>query len=124
MPFEINPRIFTSHITLKKYHLGAGGSAPDSSYVANMRFETADSTTASVGFWNADSSNLFVKSGNYNRADYGVWTFEALGGTDTAAANRRYVMPLRVLDGSAIRFVYTATSADCVIVINELYGWH
>lgn len=68
-------------------------------------FEVAYDTTALAG-WNADSSNFFVSDGNYNRSDYGVWTFENIVGLETTYDDNSFVYPLRVLRGAFIRFFF------------------
>jgi hypothetical protein len=102
-----NPENFTVSI-LKKH---AFATAADSCYLSSARFEIADSSGAVIPFWNSDSSNLFIGTGNYTRSDYGSWTF--LPDTITT---RRYVYPLRVFQGAYIRFVFESSAEDCTIV--------
>lgn len=111
--FEINPEKFTL-VVLKRH---AYAVAADSCYLSSARFEIADSSSATVPFWNTDSSNLFVATGNYNRTDYGAWT--ALPDTFT---ERAIIYPLKVYQGAYIRFVFETVAQDCTIVIWTLKG--
>jgi hypothetical protein len=85
--------------------------AADCCSVTDAWFELADSSSAVIPYWAGDSSNIFINSGNYNRADYGVWTFEP----DTITT-RGYDYILRALRGGFIRFKFETTIQDCTIV--------
>lgn len=103
---EHNPEKFTLFVTLARSYSGDYRATDDTLAMVTARFEIADSSNANVGFWNPDSSNLFIANGNINRADYGVWTYEDFYQDTSSTATRRYVYPLKVLAGSHIRFVF------------------
>ena len=105
---EHNPEIFTLSI-LKLHPVPV---ATDCCSVTDAWFELADSSSSGVAYWAADSSNYFINSGNYNRSDYGVWTYEP----DTITT-RGYDYTLKVLRGSHIRFNFQTTNQDCTIVV-------
>ncbi len=107
-----NPEHFT--LGLKTRCSGLG----DSARVAIAYFEEAYDTTLAP-FWNGDSSNVFIKSGNFNLADYGIWRFEVQSDT-----SRSHLYPLRVLQGGYIRMVFENTTADTTSLIWSLTGEH
>ena len=104
---EHNGEFFT--LSLLKKH--AFAVAADCCSVTDAWFETADSSGAVIPYWNADSANVFIDSGNYNRSDYGTWTFEP----DTITTHG-YDYALKVLRGGYIRFNFATTIQDCTIV--------
>jgi len=107
-----NPEKFALALKIACYNVG------DSARVTTARFEQAYDTTLTA-FWNADSSNRFIKSGNFNLGDYGVWRFEVLSDT-----SRRWLYPLRVLQGGYIRFLFETTTADTASLVWTLTGEH
>jgi hypothetical protein len=113
--FEINPEKFT--LTLGYKCAGAG----DTARISSARFEVADSSSAAVPFWCPDSANLFIASGNYNRVDYGVWTFEPHTASFPDSV-RREMFPLKILQGAYVRLVYETTTTDTVTVSWTLKG--
>lgn len=110
MPY--NPDKLTATIALAPYNAGAGYGPGDSALLAAARFEITYDTTSAVE-WNADSSNLFIADGNYNRADYGVWTYENIPKTlGTDVDDKKWNCALKVLKGAFIRFVFTGAADD------------
>jgi len=107
-----NPEKFT--LGLKLACSGSG----DSARVSKARFEVAYDTTATA-YWNADSSNIFIKSGNFTLGDYGIWRFEVLGDT-----SRSWLYPLKVLQGGYLRMVFETTVADTSSLVWTLTGEH
>jgi len=107
-----DPEKFT--LTLKLSCYGAGDSARISQAIFSMAFDT----TAAAA-WTADSTNVFIKSGNYNHPLYGQGLYEVLA--DTA---RRWDYPLRVVRGGFIRFIFSTTTSDSVNVSWTLWGEH
>lgn len=107
-----NPEQFT--LGLKIACIGQG----DSACVTSARFETAYDTTLTT-FWNADSSNEFIKAGNYKEVDYGSWRFESLADT-----SRAWLYPLRVMQGGYVRLVLGTTTSDSLSVAWTLTGEH
>ena len=112
---EHNGEYFTLYINLTRSYSGTYRGSNDSLSLKTARFEIADSSNATVGFWNPDSSNLFIADGNYNRTDYGIWTFEDFLQDTSTTSTRRYVYPLKVFAGSHIRFVFGTTGVDDTI---------
>jgi hypothetical protein len=105
-----NPDKFTLTVTPR----GSAG-AGDSIAVTSIRFEVCYDTTG-LACWNADSSNCFVADGNYNRSDYGVWTFEDIPAKAKAVYSaRKWLYPLRVLRGAYIRTVAVNTWASSAV---------
>jgi len=107
-----NPEKFTLALKLACFNVG------DSAQVSQARFEQAYDTSLAA-HWNADSSNIFIKSGNFNLGDYGVWRFEILSDT-----TRRWLYPLKVLQGGYIRFIFESTAADTTSLVWTLTGEH
>ena len=97
---RFDPELFTAELKLRCYGNG------DSARVAGARFETAYDTTGKA-FWNGDSSNRFIQSGNFSHPDYGVWRFETL--TDSS---RRWIYPLRLLVGGYARLILSSDTWD------------
>lgn len=113
-----NPDFLTATIALAPYNAGLGYAAGDSGILVAGRFEVTYDTTAAPE-WNADSSNLFIANGNYNRADYGVWTFEDIPVTlGTDLDDKKWSYPLRIIKGAFVRFIFTgaATMDDSTAV--------
>ena len=117
--FHINPGFFTFSLTLDPYNEG------DSVGLTEAYFETAwdnNSTDSIIStsdvYDNPDSSNVFIKDGNYDRADYGIWTFEDFAAdTASAFAHRGLSFPLRVLTMHPyLRFILHHDVEDTVIV--------
>ena len=109
---RFNPEKFTVGVKL------ACSGSGDSARVTTARFEEAYDTTIAA-FWNADSSNIFIKSGNYGLQDYGVWRFEVLADT-----SHRQLYALRVLQGGYVRLVFQTTTADTASLSWTLTGEH
>ena len=107
-----NPEKFT--LGLKLACSGSG----DSARVTKARFEIAYDTTAAA-YWNGDSSNVFIKSGNLSLSDYGIWRFEVLSDT-----SRSWLYPLKVLQGGYLRLVFETTTADTGSLVWTLTGEH
>ena len=99
--YRYAPSIFRLHMHCKEY--GAG----DSIFVTRARMEFAMDTTLMREIY-PDTSSSFIKDGNFNQADYGVWRFEDFYATDSAA----FVYPLKVWGGAYMRLwlINTQTS--------------
>ncbi len=102
---RFNPDQFTVTVQLDTITGGAG----DSLNLATARFECVWDTSAN-GAWNPDSSNCFIAKGNYNRNDYGSWTFEHLLNARATLRVRPFSYPIRVLRGGFIRFVWAGNN--------------
>jgi len=106
--FHANPEVFTLTVWLDSYPTNDPG---DSTILSTIRFEYADSLTAVVPFWNADSSNLVVADGYYSHSQYGTWRYEDIPKTlGTTVDDKRWVYTLRVTrPGGCIRLVFGCT---------------
>jgi len=107
---NFSPTRFT--LTLKITCYGAG----DSAMISQANFSVAYDTTLGPA-WVADSTNVFIKSGNYNHPLYGQGLYEVLA--DTA---RRWDYPLRIYRPGYIRFIFITTTDDSCNVSWRLSG--
>lgn len=105
MLFETAPNKF--NLLVRGYRRTESGSLS----LGRARFEVSRDTTK-IPLMNADSSSTFVQDGNENRADYGIWTFDAISHTDSIGR----IFPLKVLGGSYLRvWMVGLTAADSSI---------
>lgn len=70
-------------------------------------------TTRTNFFWNADSSNYFIKDGNFTHSQYGTWRFE-----DFNDSARVWSFPLRVLQGGFMRVIFASPQTLDTTTIN------
>lgn len=113
--YDINPKVFTLYLDLRKY--GSG----DSIALGNCRFEYQVSPDSSWGFWNGDSSNQFLSVNASNSTLYSLWVFQS---PKTNANLVSLVVPLRVVSGGYLRFIFTKnpTVQDTTRVNWKLWG--
>ncbi len=110
MAFHANPEVFALDILLDSYP--TNNSLQDSAILVSARFEYADSSSATIPYWNADSTNLFIADGNYNHAKYGDWMYEDIpktaGGT---VDDKGWTFNLRVTrPGGCLRLVFAGVN--------------
>jgi len=101
-----NPEAFTFIIDLDTLATSAGDVNNDSVGLGVAYFETAYDTTSDP-IWNPDSSNFFVLDGNASRTWADVYVFEdlAMDADSSVTDTKDWAYPLRVLNGSFIRFI-------------------
>ena len=110
LPYDHYPKQFTLSLKLSRRFASS-----DSCYIHNAHFEMADSSNAVVPFWNADSSNWFIKSGNYNRPDYGIWTYEI-----DSVKTRGMDFNLKITRPGFFRLIYATSNQDTIDYIWRL----